>query len=309
VTERVAIVGPPDDPQVRAVGAALEQIGVEFDVVHMHLDDVSRWRWTPDDIMTPAGVRLSDAAGVYVRSMPVRVPGDGSEWVRPASEQRLLDDVGRNQRRHGFLKSVHLALSERGVDVVNPLWGYAYHRSKPAADLALAAAGLAVPRGIATSDAAMVAAFMDEVGPVVYKPVAGGGRCRVLDPDDLTRRASALNSAPSYFQELVAGSNLRVYTIGDEVVAVFDIESDQIDYRGFETGVSVVTPWPELCDVSIRAARALGLTFAGTDVKCRGRTDLTVLDVNPSPMFAALDARVDGTIASSIARRLTNGTR
>ncbi len=186
------------------------------------------------------------------------------------------------------------------MPILNSLWGYRHHRSKPGADAALAAAGLPVPRGVATSDPATVDALLDEVGEVVYKPVAGGGRCRVLDPSMLRTGRSRLEVAPVYFQELVPGRNLRVYAIDDRVVAAFDIEADDVDFRGAETAIEVIELDDEVEALTIEAARVLGLRFSGSDIKETPDGRHVVLDVNPSPMFAGIDRRVGGAIAGSI---------
>ena len=94
-----------------------------------------------------------------------------------------------------------------------------FHRSKPAADQQLDLAGVPVPSGLVSTDADEVRRFADEVGEVVYKPVAGGGACWALDPaeldDPLTRRR--LSRSPVLFQERVRGRDVRIYTVDGEV--------------------------------------------------------------------------------------------
>jgi glutathione synthase/RimK-type ligase-like ATP-grasp enzyme len=51
------------------------------------------------------------------------------------------------------------------------------HRSKPAADLRLRAAGITTPRSLVTDDPASVRAFVETVDEAIRKPVAGGGAC------------------------------------------------------------------------------------------------------------------------------------
>jgi glutathione synthase/RimK-type ligase-like ATP-grasp enzyme len=309
VTTGVVIIGPPDDAQVCALAAAVRSHGGVARTYRMSTADAGEWEWASNRIVTPDGLCLTKARGIYLRSIPIQLPVHSEDWVRRTDESEWIRGAARFQRIHGFLKSVHLALSERGCEVINPLWGYAFHRSKPAADLTLASAGIRVPRGIATSSPAMVKEFMEQVGRVVYKPVAGGGRCRELDPARLADHKVALAAAPCYFQELIPGENLRIYTLGDVVLAAFIIESDDIDYRERETGVRLVTASPEAAATAIRAAGELGLTFAGSDIKLLPDGSHVVLDVNPSPMFAGLDALADGRIADRLALRLMGTLR
>lgn len=300
MTGPILVLGPPDDAQVLAVERAAAARGVPIEVLRLSTTRTDRWRWGTDRIETSDGDRLDHVRGIYVRSMPTPAPDHPTEHVHPDDEAAWLRRAERRRRQLGFFKSVQVALDERGVPILNSLWAYRHHRSKPGADAALAAAGLPVPRGVATSDPATVEELIDEVGEVVYKPVAGGGRCRVLDPVSLRTARSRLEMAPVYFQELVPGRNLRIYSIDDRIVAAFDIEADDVDFRGAETAIEVIELDDEVAAMAIEAARVLGLRFSGSDIKETPAGRHVVLDVNPSPMFAGIDHRVDGAIAGSI---------
>ncbi|MEO1062099.1 MAG: hypothetical protein AAFZ07_11820 [Actinomycetota bacterium] len=300
MTEPILVLGPPDDAQVLAVERAAAARGVPAEVLRLSTTRTDRWTWTTDRIETSEGDRLDRVRGIYVRSMPTPAPDHRTEHVHPSDEAAWLERAERRRRQLGFFKSAQLALDERGVPILNSLWGYRHHRSKPGADAELAAAGLPVPRGVATSDPASVEDLLDEVGDVVYKPVAGGGRCRVLDPSMLRTARARLEVAPVYFQELVPGRNLRIYAIDDRVVAAFDIEADDVDFRGAETAITVIEVDDEVAGLAVEAAKVLGLRFSGSDIKRTPDGRLVVLDVNPSPMFAGIDHRVGGAIAGSI---------
>ena len=94
-----------------------------------------------------------------------------------------------------------------------------------------------VPRTLASNDPDAVAAFARDLGgPMVYKPLAGGGLCRRVGVRDLrSERLRALAAAPVLFQEEVVGRNIRVYVVGGEIAATFEIVSEAVDYRGAET--------------------------------------------------------------------------
>ncbi len=304
MTAPLVIIGRPDDAQVEALIAAAERRSRPVRVLRFSDHRSSDWVWDSDGLSVD-GFRLDEASGIFVRSIPILLPQHHDERVAAADQDEWLERAEKRQRLHGFYKSVQLALADRGVPVVNPLWGFAYHRSKPAADLALAHRGIPVPRGVATSDPAAIRALMDEVGAVVYKPVAGGGRCRVLDPDTLERDHHLLRRTAVYAQELIPGRNLRVYTLDDRVIAAFDIESDDVDFRGEEKRISTVRLDPAIERTAIEAARVLELPFAGSDIKLTPEGEHIVLDVNPSPMFAGLDRRIDWAISDSLVEKLT----
>jgi glutathione synthase/RimK-type ligase-like ATP-grasp enzyme len=199
------------------------------------------------------------------------------------------------------------------VNSVDATW---FHRSKPAADLRLRAAGVGAPRSLVSDDPAAVREFVeaisaDAVNPgdcVVRKPVAGGGACVAVRPEDLTDGALAgLATAPALFQERIRGEDLRVYVLAGEVVAGALIETTALDYRGNESGISALAVDDELADLCLRAASALGMVFSGIDVKRAADGCLTVLDVNPSPMFLAIERRTRQPIADRLAARLVAG--
>lgn len=303
MTNPIILVGPADDPQVQALQTAASQRGVSTAVLHLSAHHPSEWQWAANGIAV-GDLRVSEALGVFVRSVPILLPEHKAPWLTESDEVEWLEQAAARQRMHGFYKSLQLSLEERGVPVVNPLWGFAYHRSKPGADLALALAGVPVPRGVATTEPARVNDLMAEVGAVVYKPVAGGGRCRVLRQGDLEAKAHRLARTPCYFQELIPGRNLRVYTMADRILAAFDIEADDVDFRGRETKISRIALSPEVEETAIRAAEVLGLPFSGSDIKLCPDGRHVVLDVNPSPMFAGLDGTVDGAIGRGIVDHL-----
>lgn len=304
MTGPVVVLGPPDDRQVLALAEAADRAGVPLRVAHLSATDPSRWSWTTS-IVTSDGIALDDARGVFVRSMPTPVPRHDDDIVRSQDRPAWLERADLRRRVLGFHKSAQLALHERDIPVINELWAYRYHRSKPSADAALAAEGIRVPRGVATDDVDEIREFLARVDEAVHKPVAGGGRCRRLRAADLDGDgARRLANAPVYVQELVPGRNLRTYTLDDEVVATFDIEADDLDFRGAETAITEVDPGDTIAETALRSARLLGLRFAGSDIKLLPDGSHVVLDVNPSPMFAALDRRIDSRIAGALVERL-----
>ena len=64
----------------------------------------------------------------------------------------------------------------------------------------------------------------------------------------------------------------------------------------------------DVATIAGRAADALGMVFAGIDVKDPGTGEYTVLDVNPSPMFASLSEMAGIDIAGALASRLAAGS-
>jgi glutathione synthase/RimK-type ligase-like ATP-grasp enzyme len=175
---------------------------------------------------------------------------------------------------------------------------------------ALRSAGVPVPATLATNDPHAVVEFAREMGAVVYKPLAGGGRCRRLTDADLSaERLGRLAAAPVLFQAEVPGTNIRVYVVGGVVAAAYEIVSDELDYRGAEADVRPVLLGPVEADACRRAAAACGMSFTGLDLRRRPDGSFAVLECNPSPMFAGIQRHTGAEpVSDAFAELLRGGT-
>lgn len=301
----VGVFGADDDPQVEAVKRAV--ISLDEEVVTLRLDgaEMRSWDWSVDAIQRADGFRLDDLRSVYVRSIPTPIPQHHSPVVPLSEEADWLAAAELGRAMLGAARAAQRSLADRGVEMVNPVEAFWFHRSKPGADQRLAHHGIPVPRSLVTTEVRSVEAFVDEVGEVVYKPVAGGGACRLLDEFALDGAAQALSMAPVLFQERIVGRDLRVYVVGGRVVGSCVIHTDAIDYRGNEAGIEAIETWPELEELAVRAADALGMTFTGIDIKEGPDGRLTVLDVNPSPMFVGISHSTGIDVAHALAAHLS----
>ena len=297
----VGVFGAEGDEQVGAVQKAVSALGESVVTLRLTSEEMGAWDWAIDGIRRPDGFRLDDLRSVYVRSIPTPIPQHHSPVVARREESAWLAAAERGRAVLGAARAAQRSLADRGVEMVNPVEAFWYHRSKPGADQRLANVGIPVPRGLVTTNARSVADFIDEVGDVVYKPVAGGGACRLLDRSELDEASRALSVAPVLFQERIVGRDLRIYVVGGQVVGSCVIHTDAIDYRGNETGIEAIETWPELEGLAVRAANALGMTFSGIDIKQVPDGRLTVLDVNPSPMFVGISQSTGIDVAHAMA--------
>ncbi|WP_226023083.1 ATP-grasp domain-containing protein [Halomicrobium salinisoli] len=301
----VALLGAPDDPQIAAVRAALNDRSVESVVW-----DADRWPGdapltfeAADGASATVGddVSLTDLNAVYLRRMALDPRGPEFEGEL---EERPYSLMNQLREYRGLLGSILRHLSDAGVRVVNPPEASRLHSLKPYQIAVFEDAGVPVPETLATNDPSAVRAFLDRVGDVVYKPVAGGGHARRLTPEDCTdERLSRLSNAPVQFQERLDGTNYRLYVVGGEVAATGRIESDELDYRLGEHEVVSGSLSDAVERAAVRAASLLDLPFAGVDVVL---TDdgFGVLEANPSPMFAAFDERAGTDVAGYLAAHL-----
>ena len=302
------IIGRPDDPQVASVAGSLRRRGIEPVVL-----DLSRFPdhgsfSVRDGVPTARNLDLRAVAAWYVRSLPLPLPFLVPHDIDPDAS-RLRYAAGRERR--SFLAGFVAAMQASGALFVNPPAVMAQHFRKLEQLDTLRAAGVPVPATLATNDPWAVRRFARDVGEaLVYKPLAGGGRCRRVTGDDLDLdRLRLLARAPVLFQAEIPGRNIRVYVVGGRMAAAYEIVSEQLDYRGAEIAVRSVLLGSAEADACLRAASACGMAFTGIDVRRRPDGSFAVLECNPSPMFAGIERRTGAApVTDALTDLLQRGT-
>lgn len=294
-THTVGIFGRADDPQVARVAGYLRERGARPRLISLG-GFPARLRLTlADGAPCVGGEALPASSSWYVRSMPMTLPFfDFDPRVEAATPAELLarwrHRYAAERERQSFITGFVLALGRAGARLVNAPAALDQHFVKTEQLARLRAAGVPLPRTLATNDPSALRRFASDVGAVVYKPLAGGALCRRIVPEDLEgERLAALARAPVLFQEEVRGKNVRVYVVGGRVAAAYEIVSDEVDYRGSEKGVCEVGLPEGEAEASVRAARACEMLFTGLDLKRRDDGTFAVLECNPSPMFAGIE--------------------
>lgn len=203
-----------------------------------------------------------------------------------------------------MLESFLLSIESRGCRLVNGLDANEQHSRKPHQLERLYTAGLPVPRWLVSNDPRAVRQFVKRVKAAIYKPLAGGAAVKLVQPDDLSeRRLASLTLAPVLFQERIEGTALRVYVVGGKAIAAAELRSDAIDYR-VENTPAVQTRLTAVEGLhAVHAAKACGMAFSGVDLM-RGPKGCTVIECNPSPMFAVFEVQTDQDVAGPLAALL-----
>jgi hypothetical protein len=309
VSVTVGVLGRAADPHAAAVARRARAHGATVAVIDTAAPTFAKWSWRDGQLHDHGGHRVRLDA-VYVRSVVAAPPRHPTPEVTGPAFARWLQQAERKRRDQIHARTIHAGLEAAGTFVVNSIETTWLHRSKPAADLRLRAAGVPTPRCLVTDDPAAVRRFVANVGEVVRKPIAGGGACVSVDPEALDDAALAgLAAAPTLFQERIHGDDLRIYVLDGEVVAAAHIHTTELDYRGNEDDVVALVPDDELAGLCRRTAETLGLVFTGIDVKRSSTGRLTVLDANPSPMFLGIERITAQPIADRLAARLVEGPR
>lgn len=240
---------------------------------------VDRESEPPCDLET-GGQDLTTLDAVIVRTMP------------PGSLEQVV-----------FRMDLLARLESAGVRVVNPPKAIECAVDKYLATSKLAAAGLPVPPTMVCQDAeGAMEAFEALGGDVVVKPLLGAegrGIVRVSDPDLAFRTFRTLEriQAVLYVQQFVEheGFDIRVMVLDGAIVGAMKRRSPG-DFRTNVARSAVGEPH-ELtdaeADLSLRAAKATGATFAGIDLLYDRAGRCYVLEVNAVPGWRAF-ARVSG---------------
>ena len=294
----VLIVGAGRDEHARAVEAAVTERGMPATIFDTHAfpGELSISLGADPASIEIAGERVSPSA-VYIRDLgldPVGIADQMSaDWRRAQAAMR--------ERGELVLSIVH-RWEALGIPIYNPLSAFP-RITKPFQLALLARAGLPVPDTLWTNDPAAVVRFA-EGRRVAYKPVAGGAFTRILEPRDLDR-LGALKNAPVCFQELLPGTDVRVFVVDGRVAAACEIEAGATDFREDERGITSVPPNPELDRICVRACEVLGLRFTGMDLKADASGKLKILELNPSPMFLGFDRKSGSNVLGALATALS----
>jgi glutathione synthase/RimK-type ligase-like ATP-grasp enzyme len=180
--------------------------------------------------------------------------------------------------------------------------------SKPFQAALIRAAGFDTPRTLIAADKAAVLAFQARHGPIVYKSISGVRSIVARLTEAQISRLDEPAACPTQFQEQIAGTDLRVHVIGDEVYGC-EILSTADDYRYARARETLpsLRPWtpPEaLADRCRSLVSALGLEAAGIDLRRRDDGRWCCFEVNPSPGFTWYEQATGAPIADAVARRL-----
>jgi RimK family alpha-L-glutamate ligase len=280
---KVGILGPREGWHVTALQEALARRGIVapcFPITRLTARLVARPRLLADE------EPLDDYDVLFVRG----IPGGSLEQV-----------IFRVDALH--------RLENAGVRVVNSPAAIERTVDKYYTSTLLEDAGLPTPRSIVSErfDEAL-AAFHELGGDVIVKPLFGSegrGMVRVADPDTAQRvfRALELGRYVYYLQEFVphGREDIRVFVLGEEVVAAM-VRRGETWKTNVAQGASAVPLEADdaLCDMAVRAARALGADHAGVDILPVEGGGHMLLEVNGIPGWRALQAATGVNVADRL---------
>jgi ribosomal protein S6--L-glutamate ligase len=207
-------------------------------------------------------------------------------------------------------------LKNAGYTVVNAGPTFSVSRNKLAQTMLLNQKQIPHPRSTIVRHPNNAAAAAGQLGyPVIIKTAFGThgkGVFIAKDPETLQPIVDYLNIRdrnPVILQEFISEADktdLRVYVVGDQVVAAMKRKATGSDFRsnahqGAECDMVELTD--EEHQIALDAARAFDLDIAGVDL-IRSDQGPLVLEVNSSPGFEALEKTTSVDVAGEIVNYL-----
>lgn len=230
--------------------------------------------------------------------------------VLPEVERLRADDQER-VRVHRLYESLYLWLDHTAGRVVNRPSATLSNGSKPYQAQLIESAGLATPPTLITNDPRSVRAFAAKHGKIIYKSISGVRSIVQQFDKSAASRLERIGWCPTQFQAFIPGDDVRVHVIGRQVFATA-IRSACTDYRyasrqGADPAeLSAMDLDPETSETCRRLAVALGLAFAGIDLKITPNGKVYCFEVNPCPAFTYYEDNTGQPIARAVARWLAS---
>lgn len=210
-------------------------------------------------------------------------------------------------------------IENRGVRVVNSPRAIERSVDKFYTTTLLHDAGLLVPETVVCAGVEDAMAAVRAMGDVVIKPIFGSlghGMVRVSDPDTALRVVRALDQIRSvfYVQRAIdhGGRDLRVFAVGGRVLGAIERRAPVGEWRtnvaigGSATAVDIS---PDIEQVALQAAAAVGADYAGVDVLPARDGSLYVLEVNGIPGWQGLQRATGLDVAAAIVEHLERARR
>ena len=224
-------------------------------------------------------------------------------------------------RAVGMYRALHLAaLAEAsGSLAINGSTAIMLAGDKLLGAAALLRGGIRVPETLAafSLEGALEALRVVGYPAVIKSPIGGWGRLvtRVRDPEEarsiLEHREQM--SSPLLRTYLVqeyldtGGRDLRCIVLGDELLGCVERRASNGEWRSNLALGGEAKPCPadpELEDLAVRAAQALGLRFAGLDVFEDGERGYLVNEANAVPEFKGFASATGIDVASRLAEHV-----
>ncbi len=181
-------------------------------------------------------------------------------------------------------------------------------------------AGVGIPKTVFSRETSDVDDLLDRVGtPVIIKLASGtqGNGVVLAETRKVARsvvQAFYVNDTAFLIQEFIAesaGTDIRAFVIGNQVVASMQRQSLDDDFRSniHQGGTgTIIKLTDEEKKVAIKASKAMGLSICGVDLMRSDRGPL-VLEVNSSPGLEGIESVTGRNIAGKMIEYIENNAK
>jgi ribosomal protein S6--L-glutamate ligase len=186
------------------------------------------------------------------------------------------------------------ALADAGALLVNDVRALVIAIDKFRSSWRLRRAGLPTPRTFVAQTLDEAERVLAELGQAIVKPNYGSlgiGIARVRQGERARLAALLERNRALYLQELVEAADVRAFVVGPRVAAAMVREGEHA--REFALPLDAQR-------LAVRAARTLGLDYAGVDLMIAGRGAATVIEVNGTPHFEKVERATGRDMARAL---------
>ncbi|MBW4437528.1 MAG: lysine biosynthesis protein LysX [Pleurocapsa minor GSE-CHR-MK-17-07R] len=229
---------------------------------------------------------------------------------RPWADYAVVLERCVSTSRGMYLQAI---LNAWGIETINSYATAAVCADKLLTTLALARAGIAQPNArVAFDEASTLAALEDLTYPAVLKPVTGSWGRLLARVDDRNAAESIIEHRQTlgsythhtfYAQEYIdkPGRDIRAFVVGDETIcAIYRTSPHWITNTARGGTASNCPVTPELNDLCLRAARAVGGGVLALDVFEDPSRGLSINEINHTMEFRNSSAPTGVNIAERV---------
>jgi len=287
----ILFAGIPSEPPIALGIEAAERMGVDYAVFNQRRSMHTDLQLQADD----AGLRgalwldekrwdLTGFSGIYARTIdPASLPENrarrgGVPNALAAARSALINEA--------FNDWLEVAPGR----VVNRPSAMSSNCSKPYQLQLIREHGFHVPPTLVTNDPELLRRFHARHGRVVFKSISSVRSIVTEWGPHGEHRMQAIRNLPTQFQALITGRDVRVHVIGDTLFAT-EIATDAVDYRyavrdGLDARMTAVELPSGIAERCVAMTHALGLAFAGIDLKRTPDDRWYCFEVNTSPGYS-----------------------
>lgn len=298
----VLLCGIPSEPPLRRVARACTAAGCPFVMLDQRRWDRYRMRVSVGDaglggelVVDGDPIPLDRFGGVYTRVTDWRILPDLEEL--PDDDQRVQACARLHHRLATWIENAP-------IRVVNRASAMASNGSKPYQAQVIAEAGFSIPTTLVTNEPDEARAFAAEHGRAIFKAISGERTIVTELGPEHDEAFARLPRCPTQFQRYVAGTDVRVHVVGEEIFAT-KVSSGSVDYRyDRRTGLEAIELSTDVARRCVELARWLELPLAGIDLRFGDDDRVYCFEANPSPAFSYYEEGTGQPIAAAIARYL-----